>query len=67
MLPFASSLFELYFGCSGMRIGRKTQIVDIAGGDSKAEHVAVSNTVIQVLLAVIGAGFTMRLENAPAS
>lgn len=47
--------FAVLAGHSGVRIGRKTQI-DIAGGDAKAEYVAVSNTVIGVLLVVIGAG-----------
>ncbi len=47
--------FAVLAGHSGVRIGRKTQI-DIAGGDVKAEYVAVSNTVIGVLLVVIGAG-----------
>ena len=56
VLPFAAALFVLNIGHSGVRIGRKTQIVDIAGGDAKAEYVAVSNTVIGVLLVVIGAG-----------
>lgn len=55
VLPYAVALFVLNIGHSGVRIGRKTQIVDIAGGDAKAEYVAVSNTVIGVLLVVIGA------------
>ena len=56
VLPFAAALFVLNIGHSGVRIGRKTQIVDIAGGDAKAEYVAVSNTVIGLLLVVNGAG-----------
>ena len=44
-----------------MRIGRKTHVVDLAGGDRKAEYVALSNTVIGVLLLLTGAfvGFLM--------
>ena len=38
-----------------MRIGRKTHVVDLAGGDRKAEYVALSNTVIGVLLLGTGA------------
>lgn len=53
--PFAVALFVLNIGHAGVRIGRKTQIVDIAGGDAKAEYVAVSNTVIGVMLIGIGA------------
>jgi len=67
VLPFAAALFVLNIGHSGVRIGRKTQIVDIAGGDAKVEYVAESNTVIGVLLVMIGAGVAMRLENAQAS
>lgn len=55
VLPYAVAPFVLNIGHSGGRIGRKTQIIDIAGGDAKAEYVAVSNTVIGVLLVVIGA------------
>ena len=57
LLGFAVlALGVLNIGHSGVRIGRKTQIVDIAGGDAKAEYVAVSNTVIGLLLVVNGAG-----------
>jgi MFS family permease len=48
-------LFVLSIAHAGVRIGRKTHAVDIAGGDRKAEYVALSNTVIGVLLLVIGA------------
>jgi uncharacterized membrane protein YhaH (DUF805 family) len=37
-----------------VRIGRKTHVVDLAGGDRKAEYVALSNTIIGVLLLVMG-------------
>jgi hypothetical protein len=40
---------------AGVRIGRKTHVVDLAGGDRKAEYVALSNTIIGVLLLVMGA------------
>jgi predicted MFS family arabinose efflux permease len=66
--PHAAALFVLNIGHAGVRIGRKTQIVDIAGGDAKAEYVAVSNTVIGVLLigigATVGAVSTSSLEAA---
>lgn len=39
---------------SGVRIGRKTHVVDLAGGDRKAEYVALSNTIIGVLLLAMG-------------
>ncbi len=40
---------------AGVRIGRKTHVVDLAGGDRKAEYVALSNTVIGILLLGTGA------------
>ena len=52
---FAVLLFILGISHAGVRIGRKTHIVDMAGPDRKAEYVALSNTLIGVLLLVIGA------------
>lgn len=52
---YAVILFVLGIAHAGVRIGRKTQVVDLASGDRKAEYVALSNTVIGVLLLVIGA------------
>ncbi len=46
-------LFVLNVAHAGVRIGRKTHVVDIGGGH-KAEYVALSNSVIGVLLLVIG-------------
>ncbi|MDX1484839.1 MAG: MFS transporter [Alphaproteobacteria bacterium] len=54
-LFFAVILFILGIAHAGVRIGRKTQVVDLAGGDRKAEYVALSNTIIGVLLLVMGA------------
>ncbi|MEZ5933281.1 MAG: MFS transporter [Alphaproteobacteria bacterium] len=51
---FAAVLFVLGIAHAGVRIGRKTHVVDLAGGDRKAEYVALSNTIIGVLLLVIG-------------
>jgi hypothetical protein len=39
---------------AGIRIGRKTYLVDMAGGTKRTDYVAVSNTVIGVLLLVTG-------------
>lgn len=52
---YAAILFVLGVAHAGVRIGRKTHVVDLAGGDRKAEYVALSNTVIGVLLLVMGA------------
>ena len=52
---FAALLFVLGISHAGVRIGRKTHIVDMAGPDRKAEYVALSNTIIGVLLLIFGA------------
>jgi hypothetical protein len=39
---------------AGVRIGRKTYLVDMAGGTKRTDYVSVSNTVIGVLLLVTG-------------
>ncbi len=51
---YAAVLFVLGIAHAGVRIGRKTHVVDLAGGDRKAEYVALSNTIIGVLLLVLG-------------
>ncbi len=67
ILFYAAILFVLGIAHAGVRIGRKTHVVDLAGGDRKAEYVALSNTVIGLLLLVIGAlisvvlGFSLEL------
>ena len=52
---YAVVLFVLGVGHAGVRIGRKTHVVDLAVGDRKAEYVALSNTLIGVFLLVVGA------------
>ena len=39
---------------TGVRIGRKTYIVDMAGGNKRTDYVAVSNTVIGAVLLLAG-------------
>lgn len=39
---------------SGVRLGRKTYIVDLAGGNKRTDYVAVSNTVIGCILLLMG-------------
>ena len=39
---------------SGIRLGRKTYLVDMAGGNKRTDYVAVSNTVIGVILLAAG-------------
>jgi MFS family permease len=50
---------------SGIRLGRKTYLVDMAGGNKRTDYVAVSNTVIGVILLVAG-GVTAALSFLPA-
>lgn len=55
-LWFYSGLYFLLVVChSGMRVGRKTYLVDMAGGNKRTDYVAVSNTVIGVALLLAGA------------
>ena len=47
-------LFMLGIAHSGVRIGRKTHIVDLAVGDQKSDYVAISNTLIGIVLLILG-------------
>ncbi|MEZ5079369.1 MAG: hypothetical protein R2878_01635 [Thermoleophilia bacterium] len=38
----------------GIRVGRKTYVVDLAEGDERTEYVAVSNTIMGAVLLVVG-------------
>jgi len=49
------AFFVLSVAHSGVRIGRKTYLVDMAGGTKRTDYTAVSNTVIGVLLLAVGA------------
>jgi len=50
---------------SGIRLGRKTYLVDMAHGNKRTDYVAVSNTAIGVILLVAG-GITAALSFLPA-
>ncbi|MEQ8666655.1 MAG: MFS transporter [Rhodospirillales bacterium] len=52
---YAGVFFILGIAHAGVRIGRKTHVVDLAGAENKAEYVALSNTLIGILLLVMGA------------
>jgi hypothetical protein len=47
--------FLLAITHAGVRLGRKTYVVDLAGGNRRTDYVAVSNTVIGVVLLLAGA------------
>ncbi len=46
--------FLLSVAHAGVRMGRKTYIVDLAGGNKRTDYVAVSNTVIGFVLLLAG-------------
>jgi len=48
------AFFILGIAHSGVRLGRKTYILDMAGGNMRTDYVAVSNTVIGVILLLTG-------------
>ncbi|MCB2004299.1 MAG: hypothetical protein R3E92_10195 [Burkholderiaceae bacterium] len=49
------AFFALGIAHAGVRLGRKTYLVDLAEGDRRTAYVAVSNSVIGVLLLATGA------------
>lgn len=51
-LPLA--YFVLMVAHSGVRVGRKTYVVNLGTGNQRTDYVAVSNTLIGVLLLVVG-------------
>jgi hypothetical protein len=51
-LPLA--YFALSIAHSGVRVGRKTYVVDLATGNKRTDYVAISNTIIGVLLLMVG-------------
>lgn len=46
--------FVLAISHAGVRLGRKTYVVDLAGGNRRTDYVAVSNTVIGIVLLITG-------------
>jgi hypothetical protein len=54
-LFFGGVIFVLGVAHAAVRIGRKTYLVDMAGAENRATYVAVSNTLIGVLLLAGGA------------
>jgi hypothetical protein len=46
--------FILSIAHEGVRVGRKTYVVNLGTGNQRTDYVAISNTVIGVLLLVVG-------------
>ncbi len=55
MLLYPAAYLLLALAHTGVRVARKTYVVDIAEGDRRTDYVAVSNTAMGVLLLVAGA------------
>ncbi|WP_227367862.1 MFS transporter [Halomonas sp. M20] len=53
--PFALVYGVLVIAHAGVRLGRKTYVVDMAGRDDRALYVALSNTLTGLLMLVVGA------------
>ena len=51
---FPAFFFGLGVAHAGVRAGRKTYVVDLAGGVKRTDYVAVSNTVIGLVLLLVG-------------
>lgn len=58
-LLFAAAVFILGIAHSGIRLGRKTYLLDIATLETRASYVAVSNTLIGIFLLTAGALTTL--------
>jgi hypothetical protein len=54
-----TTYFLLSVAHSGVRVGRKTYVVNIASGNQRTDYVAVSNSVIGVMLLVVGSVGTL--------
>lgn len=58
--------FVLMVAHSGVRLGRKTYVVDLAAGNKRTDYVAVSNSVIGVVLLILGGmGALAQLVSVP--
>nr|WP_298410350.1 MFS transporter [uncultured Halomonas sp.] len=53
--PFALVYGVLVIAHAGIRLGRKTYVVDMAGRDDRALYVALSNTLTGLLMLIVGA------------
>ncbi len=54
-LLFVGSYFLLTLTHTGVRVGRKTYVVDMAEGDQRTTYVAVSNSAMGLILLLVGA------------
>lgn len=64
---FAFAYFLLSMAHAGVRLGRKTHLIDMATADNRASYVAVSNTFIGVMLLAGGAFGGLASAAGPAA
>jgi hypothetical protein len=63
---YPGAFFLLMIAHSGVRLGRKTYVVDLASGNRRTDYVAVSNSVIGVMLLLLGGmGAVAQLLSVP--
>jgi hypothetical protein len=63
---YPAVFFVLMIAHSGVRLGRKTYVVDLASGNRRTDYVAVSNSVIGVVLLLLGGmGAVAQLFSVP--
>jgi MFS family permease len=62
---FFVAYFLLTVTHTGVRVARKTYVVDMATGDQRTEYVAVSNTAMGVLLLITGAASSALAQLGP--
>lgn len=53
-LLFVAGYFALTLTHTGVRVGRKTYVVDMAEGDQRTVYVAVSNSAMGLILLIVG-------------
>lgn len=58
---YPAAFFVLSIAHAGVRLGRKTYLVDMAGGNKRTDYTSVSNTVIGLILLATG-GLTAALS-----
>ena len=51
---FIVSFFLLAIIHQGIRLGRQTYIIDLAQGDTRTQHVAISNSIIGFCILLLG-------------
>lgn len=54
-LVFVAAYLAITLMHTGVRIGRKTYVVDMAEGDLRTKYVAVSNSAMGIILLIVGA------------